>query len=168
MRKLTSHFYLRKDGTFGKRPIVHLADDGTVTDLRESGSDFKEEPSLEYYPGILVPGFVASVSSDSINSVKGKCLVNGVLRIQPNKPNLESDVFFEAWKNIQEQAQLVRGEDSLGSLLHKYTYEAANLINAERWGRIDIGSNPGILVIQNLDLRRFTFTPGTRFKILQR
>jgi N-acetylglucosamine-6-phosphate deacetylase len=58
IRRFASHYALMPDGTFGKWPVIEITNDGQIVSLSVSPEGFKEQPSLEFRGGILVPGFV--------------------------------------------------------------------------------------------------------------
>lgn len=167
MRKITAHYYLKQDGTFGKRPVVHLGDDGYILKVRELGEHFSEEPNLEYFPGILIPGFVASIESKRLTDLKNKCLVNGVIRLKIDNDELDVE-FLEAWSSVKQTMSNQTGEKELGSCLRKYTYLAAQAIGESEWGVIKEGARPGLLILQNIDLRDFSLSERLTFKMVQK
>jgi len=169
MRKVSAHYYLRPDGTFGKRPIISMDDDGRIIHIREMGDDFKEEPSLEYFPGILVPGFVATINENNHSEIKklqALSIANGVLRLKRDQQGLSSEEYIKAWSSIVISS--IEAEDSLVNSLRKYTVIAAQLVNEPEWGVIRDGAKPGLLILKNCDLRNFTLTATSTFRIIQK
>ncbi len=57
MRKISAHYIINPGEKPIRNGILELDDDGTVINLR-STEQFHEEDKLEFYSGILVPGFV--------------------------------------------------------------------------------------------------------------
>lgn len=170
MRKISSHFYLKSDGTFGKHPVVELDDDGLILNVREMGEVFTEEPGLEYFPGILVAGFVASFQSDSPTDaavIRRIARSNGVLRLEEND-KLALDEYQRAWSVIKALMQEQQGMAPLGHYLLNHSNMAARLLGQTGWGLIREGANPGLLVLQNIDLRNFSLTDKSSFRIIQK
>ena len=58
MRKLSAHYVFPVEGPPLEKGIVHIDDDGTILELIDTGGKLREEASLEFYNGIIVPGFV--------------------------------------------------------------------------------------------------------------
>ncbi|WP_430812754.1 MULTISPECIES: hypothetical protein [unclassified Carboxylicivirga] len=169
MRKISAHFYLRPDGTFGKRPILHLDDTGRIEMVRELGDAFQEEPGLEYFPGILVPGFVASCAhKEPSDRMKRLARINGVLRFQCGDDRLADLNYWEAWKNIKDLDQEQVSIRTLAHYLLTHTKKAAQLLGIAEWGALEKGAQPGVLVLQNIDLRDFCITAHSSFKIIQK
>ncbi|WP_439185272.1 hypothetical protein [Carboxylicivirga taeanensis] len=171
MRKVCAHYYLRPDGTFGKAPIVELSETGCILRVHEMGDNFKEEPGLEYFPGILSPGFVASYleGQSSLNDRDKRIgLANGVLRFKEEVPAVATAEYQRAWMSIRQWMSTRTGSSSLGCTLLKYTYQAALSAGVDEWGVIAEGADPGLIVLQNIDLRTFSFTPKSSFKIIQK
>lgn len=170
MRKVSSHYYLKSDGTFGKHPVVELDENGLILNVREKGEVFSEEPGLEYFPGILVAGFVASYQKDEqteISLVKRLAKLNGVLRLDEND-KLALEGYQQAWRNIKNLMQEQQGMAPLGHYLLNHSYKAAQLLGRTEWGVIREGANPGLLVLQNIDLRNFSLTDKSSFRIIQK
>ncbi len=59
MRRLSAH-YLFDGFSWIKYGILELDESGMILNVRDTGGEMHEESSLEFYPGILVPGFVNS------------------------------------------------------------------------------------------------------------
>ncbi len=58
MRKFSAHRIYPVSGSPVDFGIVETTDDGTIVALRDTGGKPVEEHNLEFYPGIIVPGFV--------------------------------------------------------------------------------------------------------------
>ncbi len=169
MRKVSSHYYLKSDGTFGKHPVIELDENGFILNVREKGEVFSEEPGLEYFPGILIPGFVASYhpTEENKEGVRKNGLINGVLRMcEAEKLDLEE--YQQAWSTIKNIMKEQQGMAPLGHYLLKHSYKAAQLIGEVEWGVIREGANPGLLVLQNIDLRNFSLSDKSSFKVIQK
>jgi aminodeoxyfutalosine deaminase len=60
MRKFSAHRIYPVGGPPVDFGIVETTDDGTILEIRETGGKPVEEAGLEFYPGIIVPGFINS------------------------------------------------------------------------------------------------------------
>lgn len=58
IRRFSSHYALLPDGTLGKWPVVEISGDGEIISVLTSPGGFKEQPSLEFHGGLLMPGFI--------------------------------------------------------------------------------------------------------------
>jgi aminodeoxyfutalosine deaminase len=58
MKRFASHYTLTGTGAFLRKAIITTGDDGTILDVEDTGGDLKEEHSVEFHSGIIVPGFV--------------------------------------------------------------------------------------------------------------
>jgi len=58
MRKLSAHYIFPVNRSPLKYGILVLDDNGRVAELIDTGGVLREESNLEFYPGILIPGFV--------------------------------------------------------------------------------------------------------------
>lgn len=71
MRKIAAHYILNPGKDPIKNGIIELDDDGTILKLRTS-SELKEESHLEFYNGVLVPGFINVHTHLELSHLKGK------------------------------------------------------------------------------------------------
>jgi len=60
MRKISAHYCLLPDGSLCKWPVITLDNEGDITEVR-GGEHLSEEPGLEYFGGVLVPGFIEDI-----------------------------------------------------------------------------------------------------------
>lgn len=58
MRKISAHFILDGRGKSYNKGIVSIDDNGTVIDIQDTHGNLSEQAGVEFYSGILVPGFV--------------------------------------------------------------------------------------------------------------
>ncbi len=58
MRKLSAHYIFPSSGHPLKYGIIIVDNNGRILDLIDTKGKLKEEANLEFYPGILAPGFV--------------------------------------------------------------------------------------------------------------
>ncbi len=60
MRKISAHLILDGRGNSFTKGILSIDATGTIIDIQETNGDFHESAEVEFYSGILVPGFVNS------------------------------------------------------------------------------------------------------------
>jgi len=58
MRKLSANLILPVSSSPLKNGIITLDGNGRILDLVDTGGNLREEPGLEFYKGVIVPGFV--------------------------------------------------------------------------------------------------------------
>jgi cytosine/adenosine deaminase-related metal-dependent hydrolase len=58
MHKLSAHYIITGTGTVLEKGIVILSDDGTVRDIIDTKGELDEMANVEFYSGVLIPGFV--------------------------------------------------------------------------------------------------------------
>ncbi len=176
MRKISSHYCLKSDGTWIKRPVIELDDCGSILAVRELGDDFAEEPGLEYFPGIIVPAFIMVVNKELIDKESSaRCIINGVRRFISDQPiDLQKAVRLEVVSVINSYSeqipwlQILKADSiDLAREINRYTYELACQYGfGERWGAIRVGCNPGLLLLQGVDMRTFVLTNKVTIKVL--
>ncbi len=58
MRKLSAHYIVTGTGAVLAKGIIILSDDGLVTDIIDTKGELDEMANIEFYSGVLIPGFV--------------------------------------------------------------------------------------------------------------
>ncbi len=58
MRRLSAHFIFTNNGPPLRMGIVTTGDDGTIIKIEDTGGSIKESEPVEFYNGIIIPGFV--------------------------------------------------------------------------------------------------------------
>jgi cytosine/adenosine deaminase-related metal-dependent hydrolase len=58
MRKFSAHYIITGTGSVLRKGIVVVNDNGLITEVIDTGGDLRESASVEFYNGILIPGFV--------------------------------------------------------------------------------------------------------------
>ena len=70
MRRIASHRLLLPDNTLLRDPIVTLGDDGRIAAL-ESAADIDRREGVEFYGGLLLPGFVNAHCHTELSHLHG-------------------------------------------------------------------------------------------------
>ena len=71
MKRFSAQFIFTNAGPPLKRAIITAEDDGTIVKVEESKGELKERQSVEFYNGIIVPGFVNSHCHLELSHLKG-------------------------------------------------------------------------------------------------
>jgi aminodeoxyfutalosine deaminase len=58
MRHFSAQYILTNSGEPLKRAIITTADDGTIVNIEDTGGKLREKHSVEFFNGIIIPGFV--------------------------------------------------------------------------------------------------------------
>jgi len=58
MRRLSAHFIFTNNGPPLRKGIITAGEDGTILNVEDTGGLLQESPSVEFYNGIIAPGFV--------------------------------------------------------------------------------------------------------------
>ena len=193
-RKFASHYFLKPDGMLERFPIIEFSDKGAVLSVSYNSKKLVEQPSLEFYGGILIPGLI----DFSDGTVIGEKTLNrhfaaGTFAIcRPENVSSEKrkspPFFYKTSKKIaSENYSYINNENtlplferikmellsnnrlSLIDLLHQATAK-----NAEKAGLSNLVGSlaeelyPGLLVLENIDLKTLGLTSKTRLKWLIR
>lgn len=111
MRKISAQYVITGTGAVLEKGIIAVNDDGVITDVIDTGGGLTEMSSLEFYNGIIVPGFVNAHCHLELSHLKGvfpgKTGLPGFLqniwlhRSSPEETVLEAagKADFEMWNN---------------------------------------------------------------------
>jgi cytosine/adenosine deaminase-related metal-dependent hydrolase len=58
MRRVSAQYIITNSGPKLKRAVITINNDGTITDIEDTKGRLEEKPSVEFYNGIIIPGFV--------------------------------------------------------------------------------------------------------------
>jgi len=72
VRKIAATYIFPGNSEPIKNGILVCEDDGTILEIIEKGDDFHEEAGVEYYSGVLVPGFVNAHCHLELSHLKNK------------------------------------------------------------------------------------------------
>jgi aminodeoxyfutalosine deaminase len=71
MKRFSAQYIITNTGQPLKRAVITTEDDGTIIRVEDTGGDLKEEYSLEFYNGIIIPGFINCHCHLELSHMKG-------------------------------------------------------------------------------------------------
>jgi aminodeoxyfutalosine deaminase len=71
MRRFSAQFIITNSGPASKRAVICTEDDGTIISIEDNNGSLKESQSVEFYNGIIVPGFVNCHCHLELSYMKG-------------------------------------------------------------------------------------------------
>ncbi len=196
MRKISAHYCLLPDGTLGKMPVISIDDNNVIAEILIKGDDFKEEHGIELFGGVIIPGFIedfrgVNFDSNAISEVTkeiNRLYAKGSLRYvcysnyRVFPPGFKGKVFYEdheeregvnidtgqkisAWERIKRHSS--QTNTNILELIHNYFSNMKSVIPGElKWGVIEQGANPGLLLIKGLNYKEMKIRENTTIKIL--
>lgn len=111
MRKLSAHYIFTGTGDVLVKGIIQLTDDGQIADVIDTNGELDEMAGLEFYSGVLIPGFVNAHCHLELSHLRGtfpeKTGLPGFLKNVVENRNIEENKVveeaqkadFELWKN---------------------------------------------------------------------
>jgi cytosine/adenosine deaminase-related metal-dependent hydrolase len=72
MKRFSAQYIFTNTGKALKRAVVEAENDGTIISITDTGGDLKETDSVEFYNGIIVPGFVNCHCHLELSHLKNK------------------------------------------------------------------------------------------------
>ncbi len=79
MKRFSAQFIITNSGSKLKRGVITTDDDGTIISVDDTLIDLREEHSVEYHNGIIVPGFVNCHCHLELSHMKGSIKPGGSL-----------------------------------------------------------------------------------------
>ena len=142
MKSLSAQYVITNTGRPLKRAVITTEDDGTIISIEDTTGDLREKRSTEFYNGIIVPGFVNS-------------------HCHPELSHLIS--ILEELKTLQLNFPDIPVED----LVSRATINGAKAPGGQdRFGSIEPGKKPGLLLIENVDLQSMRLLPESTVRRL--
>ncbi|MGE5418598.1 MAG: amidohydrolase family protein [Chloroflexota bacterium] len=71
MRRFSSQFLFTNNGPILRRGVITVQDDGTISDVVDTGGGLREGQSIEFHNGIIIPGFVNCHCHLELSHLKG-------------------------------------------------------------------------------------------------
>ena len=71
MRTFSAQYIFTNTGSPLKRGIITTNENGTITGIKDTGGNLQEKESVEFYNGIIVPGFVNCHCHLELSNLKG-------------------------------------------------------------------------------------------------
>jgi cytosine/adenosine deaminase-related metal-dependent hydrolase len=71
MKRFASQLIFTNSGTPLRKGIITVSDDGTITDITDTRGELKEESTVEFFNGIIIPGFVNCHCHLELSHLKG-------------------------------------------------------------------------------------------------
>ena len=72
MKRLAAQYIFTNTGNPLKMGLITSGDDGTVLDIEDTKGSFKEKSSVEFFNGVIIPGFVNCHAHLELSHLKGK------------------------------------------------------------------------------------------------
>jgi len=110
MRKLSAQYIYTGEGKPLKRGIVSVSDEGTILNLKDTGGAFREEAGLEFYNGILVPGFINVHCHLELSHLKG---------ISPEKTGLPDFIKSINLKRESGEEEILQAAHNADRMMHR-------------------------------------------------
>lgn len=99
MRRLSAHYIFTGTGQVLNKGIINVDDRGVITDIVDTHGDLDEPANVEFYSGLITPGFVNAHChlelSHLFSAFPGKSGLPAFLRLVAERRNLQENRIFE-------------------------------------------------------------------------
>jgi cytosine/adenosine deaminase-related metal-dependent hydrolase len=79
MKRFSSQYAITNCGTILKRPVITVDDEGRIKDIEDTSGELAEKQNIEFYNGIIIPGFVNCHCHLELSHMKGTIETGGGL-----------------------------------------------------------------------------------------
>src|SRR5664279_5362748 len=97
MKCFAAQYIITGTGSRLKRAVITTEDDGTIISIEDTTGSLKERHSIEFYNGIIVPGFINAHCHLELSHLKGKTkkkegLGGFIEQIRKNRYSTKDDI----------------------------------------------------------------------------
>ena len=165
MRKIAANYIFPISSKPLKNGIVEVDDSGKIINIIDTKGDLRESAKLEFYNGILVPGFVNAHSHTELSRLREKIEEKGnkiTIGTGSSSSNDQQSVLYELI-TIQNHFPDI----SLEMLFKWATLNGAEALGFDKdLGSFEIGKTPGVNLISGIDFQNMQFTEKSEVKSL--
>lgn len=169
-RKISAHYVFPGNSLPLKYGIVEFTAEGLIIEVSDTGGELKEQAGLEFYSGIITPGFILSPFYKDLSDFKGdmpELSVPGFVFSfigESERSRVAEDI--AEFRDILKYLIFIKEHNpgiSLEEQISLVTYKAACALNIEQeYGSLEKGKKPGINLLTNLDLQTLKITDDTQ------
>ena len=168
-RKLSASYIFSSHSGFLKNGILILDRDNRVIDLIDTGGNLQEVANLVHYNGILTPGFVNMHCHLELSHLPGQIPrgtgLHGFIEQMITRRNIKVDQIQESILEKMLVFQQHNPQIHLKDLLKWATLNGAKALGIEsQIGSFEKGKQPGVNLIEQVDLQRLILTERSRIK----
>jgi hypothetical protein len=187
MRIISAHYAWNGKESFVKNPLLYLNEQHEVVKLVGMGDSYTEHAQVEFFGGVLVPGFISNLlieePDSNIDNQLNRCFTQGSLyvllsgsnqtipildnRINP-KVLMTSSILSTTspWNQICERVKTGK-ENNIDKLLRTFLYQPwAENNMLELGGSFDESTKSGVLLLNGINWNDMTFNTSLSLKII--
>ncbi len=150
MRKISANIVLTCIGKPIKFGHIVVDDDGTILDVVETGGKLIEEEGLEYYNGVLVPGFIIDATGADLSEKATHMRFLAGVQYYEAKPN---QLAYNTKEPVVNQ-MFYRQTDGMpfAEALNLATIDSASILGLDnKLGCFKKGAKPGVILLYPFD-----------------
>ncbi|MCX6322327.1 MAG: amidohydrolase family protein [Bacteroidia bacterium] len=101
MKRFSAQYIITNSGPPLKRAVITTENDGTILSIEDTGGNLEEKQSVEFYNGIIIPGFVNCHCHLELSHMKGSiaqgsCLGGFVEQVRNTRDNNSESIIASA------------------------------------------------------------------------
>jgi len=184
-RRIAEHFAWSPQGTFLHMPLLELDDDLRVVSISEHGDAFTESAGVEFFNGLIVPGFVGCFPANPIDDIAAimRMVRNGMLYVRCRKGEIPKNslgypLFIHddclpdcniisqyVWDDLQATLR-IGGQIDVAEWLSQHLDTPWRETDCCEGGSFLPSRRPGVLQMTGIDWKNMRFTPSATLKII--
>jgi hypothetical protein len=158
IRKLSAHYIFPVISPPIKHGIIVIDNTGLIKEIIDPGTENIEREKVEFFNGILIPGFVQIPELFKFNQLKGN-LGNDLIN------TIQNPTFGGVFDEIKILTRHFNIDFNIA--LSRATINRSIITNKQNeTGSLEVGKNPGILLITSFDYQKMTLTQNSNIKVL--
>jgi cytosine/adenosine deaminase-related metal-dependent hydrolase len=181
VRKIAAHYLFPLNRAPIKHGILTCTNEGTIIEISESNGNLTEQSGLEFYTGILVPGFVNAKLRDSktrfvvktVQLTDRKMWAAGIAAVGDISDPMSTvgtkinrDEFHGDFSELVSR-QMKSPHLTLDELFSWACLNGAKALQIDNnFGSFEIGKKPGINLISGIDFKKMRLTDKSKMKRL--
>ena len=174
LRRLSAHYIFSRNCGFLKFGILEVHENGSICSLTDTFGKLEETSRLEFYNGILVPGFMVAGIENGLLAMPelgiteaeiNKISVRIRTLFKADQPVLNSNEDLHEILNILYLIQELKPELGLEKLLAIFTSKSSEIHGiSDFYGTFEAGKTPGVYLLTGVNLPALRLTEETSAK----
>jgi hypothetical protein len=170
VRRISAHYVFPGSSAALKYGIVEFNTEGLIKQVVDTKGEYSESAGLEFYSGIITPGFIISPFLKDLSDLKTDVpefslldnffsFIGGGMKKGITEDIFESREILKYLILLKEQYPNITLEEQISLV----TFKAACALGIQKdYGSLKPGKKPGINLLTHIDLQKLLITDETK------